>query len=211
MTYTDWSMKGPEVANCNCAYGCPCQFNALPTHGNCRAYTAMRIDQGHFGAVKLDGLAWVLTLEWPGPVHLGNGACQAIIDERATPQQREALAKILYGKEAAPGSSVLQVYSTTMSKMHEPVYRPIQFSVDIQKRTARVSVPELLTASVEPIKNPVTGAEHRAAIELPQGFEYTKAEVASGTATATGAVRLDLQQTHSHMAMIHLTQNGVVR
>jgi hypothetical protein len=211
MTYVDWSMKGPEVVNCNCAYGCPCQFNALPTHGDCRAYTAMRIDQGHFGNVKLDGLSWVLTLAWPGPVHEGKGTCQAIIDERANPQQREALAKILYGKEAAPGSSMLQVFSTTMTKMLDPVYKPIELSVDIKKRTARVAVPGLITASVEPIKNPITGAEHQAAIELPKGFEYTRAEIASGTAQATGEVRLDLEKSHSHLAMLHLSPTGVVR
>ncbi len=25
----DWAIKGREFANCNCSYGCPCQFNAL--------------------------------------------------------------------------------------------------------------------------------------------------------------------------------------
>jgi hypothetical protein len=211
MAYIDWSIKGPEVANCNCAYGCPCQFNALPTHGDCRAYTAMRIDKGHFGKVKLDGLSWVLTLNWPGPVHLGKGICQAIIDERADPQQREALATIIYGKEAAPGSSMLQVFSTTMEKMLDPVYKPIDFSIDIDKRTAHVAVPGIIEGAVEPIKNPVSGQEHRAAIELPNGFEFTKAEVASGTAKATGQVKLDLEKSHSHLAMLHLTSNGVVR
>jgi hypothetical protein len=211
MAYTDWSMKGPEVANCNCAYGCPCQFNALPTSGNCRAYTAMRIDKGHFGTVKLDGLNWVLVLSWPGPVHLGNGTCQAIIDERATPEQREALAKIIYGKEAAPGSSMLQVFNSTMTTVLDPVYKPIELTIDIDKRKAKVTVPGLVDAAVEPIKNPITGAEHRAAVELPNGFEYTKAEFASGTATVTGGVPLDLSNSHSHLAMLNLTQNGVVR
>ena len=29
----EWFVKGRELGNCNCSYGCPCQFNALPTHG----------------------------------------------------------------------------------------------------------------------------------------------------------------------------------
>ena len=33
----------------------------------------------------------------------------------------------------------------------------------------------------EPIKNPVTGAEHRARIDIPHGFEYELAEMGSGT------------------------------
>ena len=44
----DWHIKGPELATCNCDWGCPCQFNSLPSHGDCRAAVAMRIDQGDF-------------------------------------------------------------------------------------------------------------------------------------------------------------------
>jgi hypothetical protein len=31
-----WSIEGPHFINCNCDYGCPCQFNALPKDGYCR-------------------------------------------------------------------------------------------------------------------------------------------------------------------------------
>jgi len=57
MAYVDWSISGPEIANCNCDFSCPCQFNALPTHGDCRAMTAMRIDKGHFGDLDLSGVS----------------------------------------------------------------------------------------------------------------------------------------------------------
>ena len=56
MAYVDWRMKGIQISNCNCATGCPCQFNSLPTHGNCRAYVFFQVDSGHFGKVRLDGL-----------------------------------------------------------------------------------------------------------------------------------------------------------
>ena len=52
----EWEIKATEFANCNCTYGCPCQFNALPTHGHCRYVAGYQIEQGHFGKVKLDGL-----------------------------------------------------------------------------------------------------------------------------------------------------------
>ena len=51
-----WMVRGVEYGNCNCAYGCPCQFNQPPTYGNCRAMDATHIEEGHFGDVKLDGL-----------------------------------------------------------------------------------------------------------------------------------------------------------
>ena len=96
---TEWRIKGTELANCNCAYGCPCQFNALPTYGDCRAAVGYEIEEGHFGSVRLDGLRAVLLVSWPGPVHEGNGTMQVIVDERADAAQRDALVKIMTGAE----------------------------------------------------------------------------------------------------------------
>lgn len=28
-----WLIKGPEIVTCTCDFGCPCQFNSLPTRG----------------------------------------------------------------------------------------------------------------------------------------------------------------------------------
>ena len=53
---TTWEIKAKELTNCNCAYGCPCQFNALPTKGYCEAAVTVEIEEGHYGDVKLDGL-----------------------------------------------------------------------------------------------------------------------------------------------------------
>jgi hypothetical protein len=39
-----WTIKGREFAHCICAYGCPCQFNALPIHGNCHAVVCFDIE-----------------------------------------------------------------------------------------------------------------------------------------------------------------------
>jgi len=42
MTMIEWSIEGPHFANCNCDYGCPCQFMALPTDGTCKAVAGWR-------------------------------------------------------------------------------------------------------------------------------------------------------------------------
>jgi hypothetical protein len=41
--------------------------------------------------VKLDGLRIAATAAWPGAIHMGHGEILPIVDERATPEQREAL------------------------------------------------------------------------------------------------------------------------
>ena len=57
-----WHLKGRNFSHCNCSYGCPCQFNALPTHGNCEAVVGIVIDEGNHGGTKLDGLKILETL-----------------------------------------------------------------------------------------------------------------------------------------------------
>lgn len=211
MANVEWEVKAREFANCNCAYGCPCQFNALPTHGHCRAVVGYEIDDGRFGDLQLGGLRAVYVAKWPGAVHEGNGELQVIIDERADNDQREALRKILYGEETDPGTTVWNVFMSMITTVHDPIYADIDFEVDIDARTARLNVPGLIESTGEPIRNPVTGAEHRARINLPDGFEYTVAEIGSGTSTATGAVPMELSDSYGQFAHLHLSTHGVIR
>src|SRR5580704_5119688 len=194
---TSWHIKGRELANCNCAYGCPCQFNSLPTHGNCKALIGYQIDEGTFGDVRLDGLRAALIASWPGPIHEGKGTLQAIIDERADARQREALGKIIYGEDTKEMATMWWVYSAMSSTKLDPLYKPIELELDVEKRTGRMTIPGVAEMKGEPIRNPVTGAEHRVRIDLPHGFEFRIAEIGSGTTRATGAVALhDLQNTY---------------
>jgi hypothetical protein len=211
MAHVEWLMQGVEYNNCNCDWGCPCQFNALPTHGNCRALAFVQIDRGHFGSVPLDGLRWGIFAAWPKAVHLGNGAFQTVIDARANEEQRAAIEAISHGRETDAGTLIWQVFSTTITTVLPTLVRPIDLSIDLAAGTASLRIPEMITASSKPIANPVTGAAHRPQLTLPKGFEFTTAEVVSGTARSTGAIDLDFHDTHAHLAPIHWSTHGVVR
>lgn len=208
---TPWEIKAKEFANCNCSYGCPCQFNALPTKGHCEAVVAMEIEEGHYGEVKLDGLRMGGVFQWPGAVHEGHGKCQPFIDERADEKQREALIKIMSGQDTDPMATMFAVYFSTLEKVFDPVFAPIDFAVDVEARKGRYTVRSLVESKGEPILNPVTGAEHRARIDLPHGFEYEIAEIGSGTSMTQGNIKLDLKASYAQFAHLHLNNHGVVR
>ncbi len=70
-----WAISGKEFINCNCAYGCPCQFN------------------------------------------------------------------IICGKDTEPGATVFQVFSTTVEKLHSPIFDSIEFEFDVDQRKARLVIP----------------------------------------------------------------------
>jgi hypothetical protein len=204
----EWEIKGTEFANCNCIYACPCQFNALPDKGFCEAVAGYQINQGHFGDVQLDGLRVVATWHFPGAVHEGNGSMQLIIDERADTQQRDALVKIMSGQETEDMATMWWIFGTMSPTKHPPLFHPISFDVDVDARRARLDVPGLVLSTGEPIRNPVTGAEHRVRIDFPESFEFRLAEIASGTSRTHGAIALDLKDTYGQFAHLHLSHKG---
>jgi hypothetical protein len=206
-----WEIKAREFGNCNCSYGCPCQFSDLPTHGNCQAVVGMEIDEGHHGETDLAGVRFACIMQWPGAVHEGRGKCQPIIDSRASEAQQEAVLKIISGEDTEPGKTVFQVFFTTYEQVFEPIIAEIDFEVDIDGRKGLIRIDGLMETSGSPIKNPVTGEEHRARIDLPDGFEYSLAEVGSGTTKTHGNIELDLRESYAQFAHIHLNNHGIVK
>jgi hypothetical protein len=210
MPEPQWAIRAHEFSNCNCAYGCPCQFNALPTHGNCRAVVGFHIHHGHHGDIKLDDLKVASMFIWPGPIHEGRGEAALIIDRRADPAQREALLRILSGQDTEPGATIFNVFASTLEKIHEPIFSDIDFEVDIDRRRARLVVPGHIESRGEPILNPVTGAEHRVRIDSPYGFEFRLAEAGRGWSRTLAPMRIDLADSYGHFCELNLSQNGVI-
>jgi hypothetical protein len=208
---TPWEIDATEVANCNCNFGCPCQFNSLPTHGSCEAAVGFIIRKGHFGDVRLDDVKFALTAKWPGPIHLGNGTIQLVVDTAVTPEQRDAVEKIVTGSDTEDMATMFWVFSKMSPNKLETLTKPIDAHVDVEGRTGYVRVADVFDLGVEPIRNPVTGAEHRARINLPHGFEYRVAEMASGTTRTSGAISLERNQgTHAHICRIYMNGQGVI-
>jgi len=171
---TMWRIAGDQLANCNCNWACPCQFDSNPTDGDCRALVSWQINDGNFGDTSLDGVRFAVLVSWPGAIHEGDGTIQLIVDEGASDEQREALHKMASGEH---GGTYFEIFSSVTPHKREPASAPITFDVDREGRHGTVRVGDLAECRVEPIKNPVTGDEHRVRIDLPNGFEYKQAEI----------------------------------
>ena len=211
MASVEWEIKGPAYGNCNCAWGCPCQFNQPPTHGNCEDVTGMRIEKGHYGGVDLSGLCWAVIFKWPGAVHEGNGEFQCFIEDRATEEQRAALIEILHGRASEDGADFIAVFASTVTKTYHPVFTKIEFECDIQSRTARLVVPGIIESVGTPMIDPFSGDPHDVRLQIPNGMEFTECYCGSGTTKATGDVTLDHADSWGQFAIYHLNQSGVVR
>lgn len=212
MTIADWYVEGPEFGGCVCSFGCPCQFEALPTHGHCRGFEVLRIDKGHFEEIDLSGLKVAMLYAWPGPIFEGKGELQAVIDERADAKQREVLVKILHGEETEEAATHWWVFNAMSDTIHDPLFKPIDYEIDIEARTARVAIPGVLESTGTPIRPPHSDGEHRAKILIPNGIEFELAEVGSASTRTAGdsKISLDFADCYGQFNMLHHSGSGIV-
>jgi len=205
----DWYIEGTCYGNCNCAYGCPCQFEADPTHGNCRGFEALEIKKGHFADTDLSGLKIAMLYAWPGLISEGKGELQAIIDENADEDQRQALETVLHGKETAQAATHWWVFHAMSDTVHPTLYKPINLQIDIDSVTAKVEIPGVLTSSGEPIRPDHTSdAVHRAQIVIPNGIEFEVAEMGSASTNSESESAIKLELTHSYGQFNELRHSG---
>ena len=180
-----WAIEADFLQACNCDYGCPCEFEAPPTRGDCEGVGAWRITQGHYGEVRLDGLGFGFVARWPEAIHKGNGTACLLFDERANPAQREALLHIASGQA---GGMPFEIIVTTFSKVLEPKYIPFQFHLQGKENSVRIG--DVVTVDLEPIKNPVTGEPERLRIEHETGFLFKSEECVSARSWRASAGEL---------------------
>jgi len=167
-----------------------------------------KILEGSFNDTKLDGTIFGGTAHWPGPLHLGNGICQPYLSDRTTPEQREALLTILSGKA---GNAWFEVLASTLSKVLEPKFVPIEFQFDLNARRARVKFGDEVETTSEPIQNIVLGKEHRILVEMPSGMEYKHPEIGTtGILKSSGPVKFDWPGAHSSLAVVEHTHKGLI-
>jgi len=168
-----WNLEGTVLIACNCDYGCPCNFNALPTHGHCEGGWAWHVERGSYGDTPLDGLAFAVYVQWPGAIHEGGGRALILFDERADEAQREAIETLVGGDVGGPWGVLAWTWTTVGGP------RPVSWEVELDGVDTRLKAGDYLEIQSEPIKNVVTGVEVRPGAVLPEGIILKRADFGS--------------------------------
>jgi len=183
----DWQLNGTIVIACNCDWGCPCNFNALPSRGKCEGGWVWAIEKGHLGDVSVDGFAVALFADWPGAIHQGGGRATCYIDDRADDQQRDALSRLLHGIVGGPWSIFIHTYALTGPT-------PARFTMQLADYDTRVAIGDDVQLELKKIRNPVSGAEAHPEIILPEGIVVKRGRLA---ASQVFRVRNGIEYDHS--------------
>ena len=174
MTPAHWEFDAEYIQSCNCDYGCPCNFNGLPTYGNCEALVAWRIRHGKFEKTSLDGVTFALGAWWPKAIHEGNGVGAYYIDPKASAEQRKGLEQIVGGKN---GGGMFEIFPRTWSRTHPVKAVPIDFHYADYESWFKVD--GIGEVHSEKIRNPVSKDEFNGSIELPAGIAWKRALVSN--------------------------------
>ncbi len=144
-----WAIEGELVLNCNCTVFCPCVVSLgdhAPTEGSCKAWLAVRIDDGHWGRTSLDGLLVAMMLEIPGKMGEGNWKAATYIDQRANHKQFAALEKIFGGQAKGTTGLFRLLVSESLGVSSEDIgYRT-------EGNIRHVNVGKKVAASVQPVE-----------------------------------------------------------
>jgi hypothetical protein len=96
-------------------------MSAQPTKGSCTFAMVMHIERGSFGGVALDGIPFIVIGFTPGPMSQGNWSVGLVIDERASDQQRDAIAAIASGGAGGPMSPLSGLIGTFLGVERAPI------------------------------------------------------------------------------------------
>jgi hypothetical protein len=169
---SDWHVKGTVVIACNCDWGCPCNFNARPSRGNCEGGWIWNIEDGQVRGVRLDGLAVAVFSDWPGAIHEGGGRAISFLDERADAEQTAALTSLVRGELGGPWGVFINTY-----ELAGPA--AVEFNVQLAGYDTRIRIGEAVELELKKMRNVVTQADVHPEMVLPEGLVVKHGKLAA--------------------------------
>ena len=93
LTPPAWHLTATVAESCSCTIACPCNFGGNPNRNPCEGNRLISIEKGHYGAVDLAGVAFLITFEM-------RSWSKIYVSDKVTEQQKgavEALLPVAFG------------------------------------------------------------------------------------------------------------------
>jgi len=132
-----WHLEGSYFENCNCDVLCPCgaSFFALPADNErCVVVLVFHVDSGEIDGLDVSGLSWAIVADTPGRMAEGGWRVGVIMDEKASPEQSEALMAVAGGQRGGPPA----MFSQFMGEMLGVQTASIDYQSDGLRHSVRI-------------------------------------------------------------------------
>jgi hypothetical protein len=121
-----YQLEGSLLEVCTCNVLCPCWIGEDPDGGTCDGVVAYHIDKGTVNSLDVSNLSFVLLNHIPGNILKGNWRVVLYVDDKATPQQQEALLNAFGGKLGGPLADLAQLVGEVVSVERVPITFAVQ-------------------------------------------------------------------------------------
>ena len=143
-----YHLKGELLEVCDCKTLCPCWIGEDPDNGTCQSSLAYRIGNGEIDGTDVSGLVFGITVFVPGNILAGGWRAIRYIDDRASPEQEQALLKLFRGELGGPVAQLAQLVGEEVAARRTRII----FNVEEGKGTLRIG--DAVEAVMEPYKGP---------------------------------------------------------
>ena len=125
---------------------CPCWIGEDPDLGDCRSFLAYHISSGRVQGIDVSGLSVVAVCYIPGNVLAGNWEVVVLVDDKATPEQKDALVAALGGALGGPLADLAQLFGVVKGVESVPITHEVRDGV------GTLAIPGVLESSMAPYR-----------------------------------------------------------
>ena len=197
MATPSWNISGQYCETCSCDFVCPCilgQMAVRPSKGSCTFAMAMQIERGAFGSVSLDGIPFVVLGYTPEEMGKGNWSVGLIADDRASADQRDAIAAIASGSAGGPMAALSGLIGTFLGVESAP----IRFERTGAKWSVKAStLVEMSAEGVRGLNPDSTEPMHLDHTGHPAADRFALARAAASSVSALGLTWEDRSGQHN--------------
>jgi hypothetical protein len=142
-----YQLEGRILEVCDCNVLCPCWIGEDADNGTCDAVLAYRIDQGKIDGTDVSGLSIGMLGHIPGNILQGNWRIVLFIDDKASPQQQEAIVNAFTGKLGGPLADMAKLVGEVIAVERAPI------SFNVQEGEGRLRIGTVAEAAMAPYKS----------------------------------------------------------
>lgn len=160
---TPFRVKAESIEACNCQHGCNCQFAGYPNEGLCEFIVGYEVKDGQFGDISLKGVRAVVAAKYPKAIHEGHGHVVLFVDDKASPEQVNALTTILSGKM---GGMPWEALAGTIEHFDGPIRKPVEITISGERSSS--ASPGCRGIAIDPAARRRVRERQRSTHRLPQ-------------------------------------------
>lgn len=147
-----YTLEGQLLEVCTCKTLCPCWVGEDPDFGTCDGTLGWKIEKGEVNGVDVSGLTLVALAHIPGNILEGNWRVAVFVDDKASPEQKQALLDVWTGKLGGPVGDLVQLIGEVVE------VKDAKITAEVKDGKGRLVVGNAIEAEMEPF----TGATGKA-------------------------------------------------